>query len=247
MGYPANGGALQTRRRRRAGAAVLFLLSAMLLALAVPRLLAGVTNMAGDVVAFDIRYDRPVTRRDLGVLIATRSGANGWLSAPANYREISVATYRLALLTDDAAVRADLFEQARAASSTAIAMAPADPFMWAIRSQALVQLGGDRQQALEDLRRLNLTGRFDPELYAERVALPLVLWDLLDENDRAQASEAARALVDARPEALAAMGSDQQTRTRVMGLLADRDLIARYLDALNAATADSRPGDEHDE
>lgn len=202
-------------------------------ALALPRLVAAVISMPADVVAFDIRHDRPVSLRALTTMVESDASAQEWHQSPGRLREIAIGSLRLAVGEPDASqARRERLEAALAASTAALLHAPADPYMWIARGTAAHLLGQEPAAARAALAATFVAGRYEPELYAQRVSLALALWESLDTNERAQAGEAARAIASRDVAVLAGLGHDLATRNRVMELLANQAMVRDYLHAL---------------
>ena len=215
---------------------MLAVFGAAVVVFAVPRLVASVISMPADVVAFDIRYDRPVSGRALTTMVEADASAQEWHRSPGRLREIAIGSLRLAVVEPDGSqVRQQHLDEALAASTAALLRAPADPYMWITRGTATYLLGRDAATVRAAMAATFRTGRFDPEIYTQRVSLALTLWESLDAAERARAGEAARAVAADDVAALVSLGNDLATRDRVMQLLASQALVRDYLQALGEA------------
>jgi hypothetical protein len=147
-------------RQHRLVAGLALVLGALILSLALPRLLASALMAMRDPVIQQIDAGAPVAQAELLGLAASRELALGWVEDREAYGERAMALAQLALQSapEDGARRA-LLERAVAALRAGLAAAPADPRHWVQLAHLLVLLEGDlnRQAAaallLDVLRR----------------------------------------------------------------------------------------------
>jgi hypothetical protein len=176
-------------------AGLALVLGALILSLALPRLLASALMAMRDPVIQQIDAGAPVAQAELLGLSASRELALGWVEDREAYGERAMALAQLALQSapEDGARRA-LLERAVAALRAGLAAAPADPRHWVQLAHLLVLLEGDlnRQAAAALLFSMQVGAYQAPDLIRRRLFWALAHWTFYDEQERRQIGEQIR-------------------------------------------------------
>jgi hypothetical protein len=177
------------RRQRSSVAGVALLLGALLLWLAVPRVLASVLLAMRNPVIQQMDAGERVSDAGLLGLIASRELALGWLEDRETHDELGTALARLAFREEpqSAAQRATL-ERAVGALQAGLAVAPAAPRDWLQLGYLLVLLEGDiNRRAAEALLVSMRTGALQtPDVLGRRLFWSLAHWTFYDAEERRQ-------------------------------------------------------------
>jgi hypothetical protein len=174
-------------RRRALVAGLIFLSGALILALAVPRVLASALLSMRDPVILQMDAGERIPKAGLLGVIASRELALEWAADRETHDERGTALARLAFEeeTESAAQRATL---GRAVSSlrAGLALAPAAPKDWMQLGYLLVLLEGDpNRKAAEALLLSIRTGAFQaPEFLGRRLFWSLAHWAFFDDQER---------------------------------------------------------------
>jgi hypothetical protein len=182
-------------RQRRLAAGLSMLLGALVLWLAVPRLVASAWLALRDPVLQEIDAGERVFAADLLGLVASRELALGWAENREAHDERGTALAELAFREEpqSAAERATL-ERAVRAISTGLAVAPAAPKDWLQLGYLLVLLEGDpNRKAAEALLASMRTGAFEaPDFLLRRLFWSLAHWRFYDAEERRQIGDQVR-------------------------------------------------------
>src|SRR4051794_24839324 len=156
-----------------------------LLALALPQLVVALTHLPGDRVLFALRYGGSVSQDALAGLAENRAGTLGWWPTADAWRERAAAAFELAMRRRAEGVPDPVhIAIADEAGRQALARAPIDPQGW-LRLAWLAWLDrDDAEQAAALLKVSVASGRYAPEIEAERVRLILAIWSKLDGDTR---------------------------------------------------------------
>jgi hypothetical protein len=194
------GGLGRTRHRRTARqhhlvAALALVLGALILSLALPRLLASALMAMRDPVIQQMDAGEPIAAAELLGLAASRELALGWVEDREAHLERATALAQLALqpAPEDGAQKA-LLERAVAALRAGLAAAPADPRHWVQLAHLLVLLEGDlnRRAAAAALFSVRVGAFHAPDLMRRRLFWVLAHWTFYDEQERRQIAEQIR-------------------------------------------------------
>jgi hypothetical protein len=231
-----------TGRGRALSAALALLLGALILWLAVPRLVAAALLALREPVIRQMDAAEPVPAADLFGLIASRELALGWVQARESHDERATALARLAFAEapGSAAQRATL-ERAVDALRQGLALAPADPADWLQLAYLLVLLDGDTSREAARALLLSIrTGPYQaPDLLQRRLFWSLAHWQHYDPAERRQVGDQVRLAWQAIPGELAELALDlPEFVTPIVSALA-RDPAAR--DRFVAAIALASP------
>ena len=175
-------------QRRALVAGLIFLSGALILALALPRLLASALLAMRDPVILQMDAGERVPKAGLLGVIASRELALEWAADRETHDERGTALARLAFeeATQSAAQRATL-GRAVSALGAGLALAPAAPRDWMQLGYLLVLLEGDpNRKAAEALLLSIRTGAFQaPDLLQRRLFWSLAHWPFYDDQERA--------------------------------------------------------------
>lgn len=172
---PTEAGDARVRGRGTAAAVVLAgLLGCALLALGVPRLIAGMMVADSQDIVWDLARGRPVAPADLEGAIAARAAATRWEPSGERDTERGMLLIRRAEASAPGAERDRLLADAAAAIEEGLSRGPVQPYAWAALA-ALREQAGDRRGAVDALRLSMLSGAFDPDLMVWRIGMGLRL------------------------------------------------------------------------
>jgi hypothetical protein len=202
----------------------------VLIALAIPRLIAGILIFPHEPVMRSIQHgsDVPMER-----LIEARRGyeaALAWHGGAGERAALAILRLRLALAlgVETAGGRAVL-ESAREAARAALAGTPGDPYLWAQLAEAELLLGGASPTFAAALMRSIATGPHEPSLAPFRAALGLQAWAALDPAQRDQVARQVRIAALLKPDGLRRAVTDPLRQRLIGEILEGRpDLYARF-------------------
>ncbi len=217
-------------------AAIAALVGLLLVALAVPRVVAAVhllqaQDVAERYIAGDQRLTDPevdAAARDLGV--AVDLGPDPSLAVLLCDLRLW-QTYR----STDVERRLALATTARAMADRAVRLAPAHALAWIALAEARHVLSPGDVAVASPLSRGLTLGRHDPRRLAKRTDLALRYWQHLDEAGRAAAVPAIRALTQRDTQAMVTLTRDTFALAPVRAALAGDPALARRFDALYLA------------
>jgi hypothetical protein len=174
-------------RGRRIGIAALsLLLGALLLARAVPLVVAEVLKLPGNRVLALMQQGRAPSDKELELFIATRQKSLAWADEARARTDLALADLALAQRQIGGGPRyQELVESAEQSLRQGLALAPANPFAWArlgFGELAAVEPGTRVAAALAMSIR---SGRVEPSLTFARLALCLIEWPDFPAADRA--------------------------------------------------------------
>jgi hypothetical protein len=176
-------------------AGLAIVLGALILWLALPRLMAAAWLAIRDPVIQKMDSDEPVSRAELLGLIASRELALSWVGDRETHAELGTALAELAFREEPgvAAQKAAL-ERAVQALQAGLAAAPASPKDWLQLGYLLVLLEGDpNRRAAEALLLSIRTGAFQaPEFLQRRLFWSLAHWAFYGPEERRQIGDQIR-------------------------------------------------------
>jgi hypothetical protein len=194
-------------------------LSAALLLLAVPRLMASLALLPGDNGLEQLRAGRQITLDGVERLLAGRRAALGWVDDAAAHRDIGAVLLVLAGSDMPRATSSDeLAERARDELLRSLALAPVQAEGWDLLVTTELGLGN----VPEAVQALRLSYRSDPHpgsLARVRAPKAMLLWDELDAPLRAQVRRELRSLFRREPRAAV------DAAARVQGLAILREAL----------------------
>jgi hypothetical protein len=176
-------------------AGLAILLGALILWLALPRVLASAWLAMRDPVIRKMDAGEPVSDAELLGLIASRELALGWVADRETHAERGIALTELAFREDphSAAEKATL-ERAVRSLRAGLAVAPAAPRDWMQLAYLLVLLEGDTNQKAAEALLLSIrTAGFQaPDLLQRRLFWSLAHWAFYDQEERRQIDDQIR-------------------------------------------------------
>ena len=165
-------------------AAVIAIAAAVLIAMAVPRLVAGVLLIPGDPILRRVLERMPVSAAELERLAESRRAALHWHTRGRTGTDLGLALLLRAERMRIVVAERDL-GPARAALTDALAQAPASPHGW-LRLAILERLATGDAAAVARLAEMSmLTGPAEREILFPRLELALAVWDEGTETFRA--------------------------------------------------------------
>jgi hypothetical protein len=174
---------------------VALLLGALLLWLALPRVLASALLAMREPVIQQMEAGEPVPEAELLGLIASRELALGWVEDREAHGERGTALAGLAFEEEpQSAARRATLERAVRALRAGLALAPADPKDWLQLGYLLVLVEGDtNRKAAEALLVSIRTGAFQtPDFLGRRLFWSLAHWTFYDAEERRQVGDQIR-------------------------------------------------------
>lgn len=191
--------------QRRPGAGLALLLGALILGLALPRVLASAVLALRDPVIQQMDAGQAVSDAALRGLIASRELALGWVEDRETRDEQGTALARLAFAEEpQSADQRALLAQAAAALRAGLALAPADPKGWMQLAYLLALLEGDpNRDAARALLFSIRTGAFQaPAFLNRRLFWALAHWTFYDEEERRRIGDQIRLVWNLAPDDL---------------------------------------------
>ena len=169
-------------------------LGALILWLALPRLVASALMAMRDAVIEQMDAGEPVAETELLGLVASRELALGWVEDREAHRELGTALAQLALQAPQDSEHRALLERAVDALRAGLAVAPADPRHWMQLGHLLVVFEGDlNRPAAEALLFSMRVGAFQaPDLIRRRLFWALAHWSFYDDQERRQIADQIR-------------------------------------------------------
>jgi len=162
-------------RRRWLPAAVIATAAAALIAMAVPRVVAGILLIPGDPILRRVLERKPVSATELERLAESRRAALNWHARGRTGTDLGLALLLRAERMRIVVAERDLVP-ARAALAAALAQAPASPHGW-LRLAILERLAtGDTVAVARLVEMSMLTGPAEREILFPRLELALALW-----------------------------------------------------------------------
>lgn len=211
-------------------------LACCLLFLAVPRLGAALSLVAGDPALSLLRRGEDITEDGLTRALQSRRAALDWLDLPRADVDLGFLSLYLGNQAGG--------EENRGMAATAatwlekgLAQAPANAEAWQLLSAAYLQ--GDRPEAAAAaLRRSFAADPFNPFVGQMRLASSLALWDKLDRPTKTQATLEILGIAAVYPQSLVQTATQLDQLDRVLDIVgADPTLALRVEGVLRAALA----------
>ena len=200
---------------RRCVGVVTALAAAVLIALAVPRLLASLSVLPSAPTLNRLQSLEPVEERHLERLVRNQRRALIWQAGGRTWTDLGLAQLLLAERLGDADPRSQQsFAAAQRALIEGLSVAPANPFAWSRLAYAEAVLSGWSERAISALRMAFITGPYEPRLLWPRLRLALAAWPYIQPADHEMVLHQLRQAWAADPEALTALVI-QQDRVEV--------------------------------
>lgn len=212
------------------------LFSCFLIVLAVPRLGAALSLVAGDPALSLLRRGADVTEDGLTRALQSRRKALGWLDLPRADVDLGFLSLYLASHADAEEGR-QMAGTAAAWIEKGLAKAPANAEGWQLLSAAYLQ-NGRPEEAVVALRQSFAADPFNPFVGQMRLASSLTLWDKLDRATKTQATLEILGIASVYPQSLVQVATQLDELDRVLDIIgADPILALRVEGVLRAALA----------
>lgn len=197
----------QRPRRRPAWPALFALaLGGVLIAMATPRLMAGIAIEPHDALLRDLGKGRSV---ELGQLLQAAQDYEAALAWHANADDgADLATIYFVAASSfpaDHVLRQDFLRRAVASDEASLQRAPAQPYAWARLALALSNLEGDSEMARQALVQSLRRGAWQPDLAKLRAGMGLRQWSQFDAETRTLVLLQVRLAAEVDPKGLAAV------------------------------------------
>lgn len=180
-------------RTRLTAALVAFIVAFSLIALAVPRLAAGIITAPFDETLREIGRGEKVTRSDLRFARASRTSALGWYKLSQFEADLGILYYTLARDTERGTdAHRKLIDGAIEADLTAISLAPTAAYSWLRLAQAHIERDGRAADISPYLRMSYSMARYDPRVVLTRLDIALLFWNDLPDDLKQQTGEQIR-------------------------------------------------------
>jgi hypothetical protein len=221
---------------RRAVGVVTGLGAALLIALALPRLLASLTVLPSAPTLSRLQSLEPVDTTDLQRLVRNQRRALVWQASGRTWTDLGLAQLLLAERLGDEDPRSQpRFSAARQALIEGLSVAPANPFAWSRLAYAEAVLSSWSERAASALRMAFITGPYEPRLLWPRLRLALAAWPYIPPADQEMVLHQLRQAWTADPEALTALVSKQNQVDLARTALAGSPSDLRAFDTLVAS------------
>lgn len=182
-------------QQSRLVAGLALLLGALILWLALPRVVASALLALRAPVIEQMVAGQPVSDASLVALMASRELALSWVEDRETHNERGTAWTSLAFRKEpQSAARRAALERAARAVRAGLAVAPADPRDWMQLGYLLVLLEGDANRRAAEALLVSLrTGAFQPpDFLLRRLFWSLAHWAFYDEEERRQIGDQIR-------------------------------------------------------
>jgi hypothetical protein len=197
-----------------------------LVALAVPRLLAGAISGPFDDTVRALGRGDPVSDDALLLALGSRLRAIALIGDARYHADVAALRFADYLANPEQSWRLDL---AIAAHRDALDRAPAQPFLWSRLALAEMLRDGYRPAVGEALRLSLATGRHEPRLLMPRLELAFTVWPLLPDALRAELAQQVVLAMRWQPQALVAATRRYHRLAEVRdALVASPDLRNRF-------------------
>jgi len=180
-------------------ALVAFFIAIPLIAMAVPRLAAGIITGPFDEIVREIARGEKVSKVDLKIARASRISALEWYGLAQYESDLGVLNYTLARTEERGTeTHRKLIDGAIAADLRAIERAPTAAYSWLRLAQAHIERDG---AAAADkigpfLRMSYAMARYDPRVVLTRLDIALLFWNDLPEDLKPEVNEQIRLAMD---------------------------------------------------
>lgn len=167
-------------------AAVSLLLGGLLLALAVPRVVAEFVLLPGNRVLALMQKGQAPSDKELELFIATRQRSLAWADQARARTDLALAGLALAQRQIGGGPRYhELVEAAEQSLRDGLARAPANPFAWARLGFGELSAGEPGARVAAALMMSMRTGRVEPSLTFARLELCLIEWPAFPDSGQA--------------------------------------------------------------
>jgi hypothetical protein len=224
--------AIQRLRRRPAWPALFALLiGAVLIAMATPRLMAGLAVEPHDAVLRAIGTGRAVELSDLLTAAQDYETALLWRADAEDSADLATLYFVAASqFPVDHVLRQDFLRRAVERDRESLQRAPAQPFAWARLALALTNLDGDTAAARAALVQSLRRAPWQPALAQLRAGMGLRFWSQFDADTRALVTIQIRLAAEVDPRGLAGVVPTQALWAVVEQALVDRPDLLLSLD-----------------
>lgn len=216
-------------RNRLTAILVAIFIAIPLIAMAVPRLAAGVITGPFDETVREIGRGNQVSKADLRVARASRIAGLEWYGLAQFQSDLGVLNYTLARGEDRGTKLHDtLINGAIEADLKAISLAPTAAYSWLRLAQAHIERDGRAADIAPYLRMSYAMARYDPRVVLTRLDIALLFWTDLPDDLKQETDEQIRLAMKWFPQDLvrytrarnrlsqvrAALSADPQARSR---------------------------------
>lgn len=161
-----------------------------LVVLAVPRTVAGLSELHGTWAIAELRVGAPISGNSISLAVKSLDSANGWVETAPRWSALARLHYARALLEQAGSEeRRVAFQLSRDASLAAIALNPALPEPWLRLAQTEFALNKVSPQMIRALKMAYRTGRYNRFTVFAMSELAFIAWAKLESDTRNMASE----------------------------------------------------------
>jgi hypothetical protein len=225
--------------RRRSIAALALLLGALILWLALPRLVAATLLAMRDPIVERTDDGEQVSDAELLSLIASRELALSWVEDRETHAERATALAKLAFQqAPETAAQSARLKQAVDALRAALALAPADPRGWTQLAYLLVLLEGDTSRRAAQALLVSIrTGAFlAPDFLNRRLFWSLAHWSFYDDEERRQIGDQIRLVWRITPGELTELAREMPDFFAPIAAALDEEAREQFLSATDATS-----------
>ena len=182
-------------RNRLTAALIAFIVALPLIALAVPRLAAGIITGPFDETVREIGRGGKVSTIDLRIARASRLSALGWYRLAQFESDLGVLNYTLARTVERGTdAHRKLIDDSIEADKRAIQLAPTAAYSWLRLAQAHIERDGAAaaDKIAPYLRMSYAMARYDPRVVLTRLDIALLVWNDLPDDLKVETDEQIR-------------------------------------------------------
>lgn len=168
---------------RLIAALVAFLIAVPVIAMAVPRFVAGAITSPFDETIRELGRGETVSRVDLRIARASRISALRWYELARFESDLGILNYTIARQLDrESELHGKLIDGAIAADLNAISLAPTAAYSWLRLAQAHIERDGRAADIAPYLRMSYAMARYDPRVVLTRLDIALLFWNDLPDD-----------------------------------------------------------------
>tara|TARA_R110002110_G_scaffold415612_6_gene652154 strand:+ start:186034 stop:186726 length:693 start_codon:yes stop_codon:yes gene_type:complete len=209
-------------RTRLTATLIAFFIAIPLIAMAVPRLAAGILTAPFDETVREIARGETVSRSDLRFARASRLSALDWYAFSRFEADLGILNYTLARMAERGTdTHRKLIEGAIEADLRAISLAPTAAYSWLRLAQAQIERDGRAADISPYLRMSYSMARYDPRVVLTRLDIALLFWNDLPEDLKRDTDEQIRLAMKWFPRELVRYARARNRLSQVRAALSD--------------------------
>ncbi|MEP4377897.1 MAG: hypothetical protein ABJ215_04575 [Alphaproteobacteria bacterium] len=211
-------------RNRLTAALIALIVAFPLIAMAVPRLVAGIITSPFDETVREIGRGEKVPRVDLRIARASRLSALGWYQFSRFESDLGILNYTLARGEDRGTdIHRKLIDEAIGADLRSIRLAPTASYSWLRLAQAHIERDGSAaaEKIAPFLRMSYAMARYDPRVVLTRLDIALLFWNDLPDDLKSETEDQIRLAMNWFPRDLVRYTRARHRLSQVRAALSD--------------------------